>query len=172
LYQAAAAGFTYDFEHMRVLYTQSRVLFEQVDDASAVADVLKDQGGMSLLQGDCTEAIRLLLKSMQLCYGLGHKQYMTTGMCLFSLAIGMWREPDPVTASIHSAQLQGAADGLMDAIGLNPWTKTNPIAQMIRQQIRSQVDEEAYEAAWAWGRKLTVAQAIDLVNQLGRNVLP
>jgi hypothetical protein len=171
LYQAAAAGFTYDFEQMRVLYMQSRELFEQVDDTSAVADVLKDQGGMSLLQGDCTEAIRLLLKSVQLCYGLGHKQYMTTGIFLLSLAIGMWREPDPATASIHSAQLQGAVDGLMDAIGLNPWTKTNPIAQMIRQQIRSQVDEEAYEAAWAQGRKLTIAQAIDLAQQLGRDAL-
>ena len=171
LYQGAVAGFTYDFDKMRELYAQSRELFEQVDDTSAVADVLKDQGGMSLLQGNCTEAIRSLLKSMKLCYGLGHKQYMTTGMCLFSLAIGMWREPDPTTASIHSAQLQGAADGFMDAIGLTPWTRTNPIVQMIRQQIRSQVDEQSYEAAWTEGRKLTVEQAIDLAQQLGKDVL-
>jgi tetratricopeptide (TPR) repeat protein len=170
-YLGAAAGFTYDFEKLREFYTQSRELFEQVGDTSAVADVLKDQGGMSLLQGDCTEAIHCLLKSMKLCYGLGHKQYMTTGMCLLSLAFGMRREPDPATASIHSAQLQGAADGLMDAIGLTPWTRTNPIVQMIRQQIRSQVDEQSYEAAWTEGRRLTVEQAIDLAYQLGKDVL-
>jgi tetratricopeptide (TPR) repeat protein len=169
-YLGAVAGFTYDFEQLRELYTQSRELFEQVGDTSAIADVLKDQGGMSLLQGNCTEAIRCLLKSMKLCYGLGHKQYMTTGMCLLSLAFGMRREPDPATASIHSAQLQGAADGLMDAIGLNPWTRTNPMVQMLRQQIRSQVDEQSYEAAWTEGRRLTVEQAIDLANQLGKDV--
>ena len=170
-YLGAAAGLTYDFETMREFYTQSRELFEQVGDTSAVADVLKDQGGMSLLQGNCTEAIDCLLKSMKLCYGLGHKQYMTTGMCLLSLAFGMRREPDPATASIHSAQLQGAADSLMEAIGLRPWTYTNPIAQMIRQQIRSQVDEQSYEAAWTEGRRLTVEQTIDLAYQLGKEVL-
>jgi len=136
-----------------------------------MADVLKDQGGMWLLQGNCTEAIHCLLKSLKLCYGLGHKQYMTTGMCLLSLAIGMRQEPDPETASIHSAQLQGAADGLMDAIGLNPWTRANPLAQMARQQIRSRVDEQLYKAAWNEGRALSVEQAIDLAYRLGEDVI-
>ena len=167
VYLGAAAGFTYDFEKLREFYTQSRELFEQIGDTSAVADVLKDQGGFLLLQGNCAEAIDSLLKSMKLCYELGHKQYMTTGMCLLSLAIGMRQEPDPATASIHSAQLQGAADGLMEAIGLNPWTRENPIVQMVRQQIRSRVDEQRYEAAWNEGRSLTVEQAVDLSYRLG-----
>src|SRR2546421_721286 len=171
VYLAAAAGFTYDFEKLEELYTQSRELFEQIGDTSAVADVLKDQGGLWLLQGNCTEAIHCLLKSLKLCYGLGHKQYMTTGMCLLSLAIGMRQEPDAETASIHSAQLQGAADGLMDAIGLNPWTRANPLAQMARQQIRSRVDEQSYEAAWNEGRALSVEQAIDLAYRLGEDVI-
>jgi len=170
-YLGAAAGFTSDFEHMREFYTQSRELFEQVGDKSAVADVLKDQGGMSLLEGNCTEAIHCLLKSMKLCYELDHKQYMTTGMCLLSLAFGMRGEPDPATASIYSAQLQGAADGLMDAIGLTPWTRTNPFVQMIRQHIRSRVEEQSWQAAWAEGRALTVEQAIGLAYQLGEETL-
>ncbi len=171
VYLAAAAGFTYDFEKLGEFYTQSRELFEQIGDTSAVADVLKDQGGLWLLQGNCTEAIHCLLKSLKLCYGLGHKQYMTTGMCLLSLAIGMRQEPDAETASLHSAQLQGAADGLMDAIGLNPWTRANPLAQMARQQIRSRVDEQSYEAAWNEGRALSVEQAIDLAYRLGEDVI-
>src|SRR5438045_8644657 len=91
---------------------------------------------MLLLEGNCEQAIECLLKSLKLCYELGHKQYMTTGMCLLSLAFGMREKPDPVAASIQSAQLQGAADGLMDAIGTNPWTRSNPIAQMIRSEER------------------------------------
>src|SRR6266567_830519 len=171
-YVGAAAGFTYDFEQMRELYRQSRELFEQVGDTSAVADVLKDQGGMLLLEGKCEQAIQCLLKSMKLCYELGHKQYMTTGMCLLSLAFGMREKPDPATASIHSAQLQGAADGLMDAIGLTPWTRTNPIVQIVRQHIRSRVDEQSWQAAWSAGRALSVEQAIDLACRLGEDQQP
>jgi tetratricopeptide (TPR) repeat protein len=171
-YVGAAAGFTYDFEQMREFYRQSRELFEQVGDTSAVADVLKDQGGMSLLEGNCEQAIQCLLKSLKLCYELGHKQYMTTGMCLLSLAIGMREKPDPATASIHSSQVQGAADGLMDAIGLTPWTRSNPIVQIVRQHIRSRVDEQSWQAALSAGRALSVEQAIDLACRLGENQHP
>ena len=167
---AAAVGFTGDFEHMRSLYTQSRELFEQVGDKSSVADLLKDQGGMSLLEGNCTVAIDCLLKSLKLCYELDHKQHMTTGMCLLSTAFGMSGKPDPASASIHSAQLEGVADSLEEAIGLTPWTKTNPLVQMIRQHIRSQVDEQSWQAAWTAGRALTVEQAIDLVCRLGEDL--
>ncbi len=160
------------WEGMERLYRQSRELFEQVGDTSAVADVLKDQGGMLLLEGNCEQAIQCLLKSMKLCYELGHKQYMTTGMCLLSLAFGMREKPDPATASIHSAQLQGAADGLMDAIGLTPWTRTNPIVQIVRQHIRSRVDEQSWQAAWSAGRALSVEQAIDLACRLGEDQQP
>jgi predicted ATPase/transcriptional regulator with XRE-family HTH domain len=169
-YQGAAAGFSYDFARMRELYTQSRKLFEQVGDTSAVADVLKDQGGMSLLEGNCGEAIECLLKSLKLCYGLGHKQYMTTGMCLLSLAVGMRQQPDAAAASIRSAKLQGVADGLMEAIGFTPWTNDNAYVQMVRQHIRSQVDEHCYEAAWTEGKRLTLEQAIDLAYRLGEDV--
>jgi predicted ATPase/tetratricopeptide (TPR) repeat protein/transcriptional regulator with XRE-family HTH domain len=167
----AASGFTADFEQMQSFYTQSRELSEQVGDKSSTADVLKDQGGMSLLQGKYTEAIDCLLKSIKLCYELDHKQFIATGLGLLSFAFGMRGEPDPVLASIYSAQLQGASEGLMDAIGLTPWTRSHPLVQMVRQQIRSRVDEKRWEAALAAGRALTVEQAIDLAYRLGEDVL-
>jgi predicted ATPase len=167
LYLADAAGFTGDFEHMRSLYTQSRELFEQVGDRSAIADVLKDQGGMSILESRYEESIDCLLKSIQICYKLDHKQYITTGMCLLSTAFGMREKPDPPTASIYSAQLEGAADSLMDTIGLTSWTKTNPFIQMVYQYIRSRVDGQSWETAYTAGRALTVEQAIDLACRIG-----
>jgi predicted ATPase len=166
LYLADAAGFTFDFEQMHSFYAQSRELFEQIGDRSAVADVLKDQGGMSILESKYQESIDCLLKSIQLCYKLDHKQYITTGMCFLSTAIGMREKPDPVQASLYSAQLEGAAHGLKDTIGLNDWTKDNPLYQMVRQYIRSRVDEQSWEDAYTAGRALTVEQAIDLANQL------
>jgi predicted ATPase len=170
LHLAAAVGFIGNFEEMRSFYAQSRELFEQLGDKIAVADLTKDQGAMSLLEGNCTMAIDWLLKSLKLCYELDHKQYMTTGMCWLSIAFGMNGKPDQVTASIHSAQLEGIATSLEETIGLTGWAKDNPLVQMVRQQIRSQVDEQSWEAAVAAGRALTLEQAIDLACRLGEDL--
>jgi predicted ATPase len=163
---AAAAGFTSEFKHMRKYYTQSRELFEQVGDNIAIADLLKDQGGLTILEGNYSEAIDCLLRSMKMCFKLGHKQFIATGLGLLSFAVGLRGEPEPYLASIYSARLGGAAEGLMDAIGLTPWTKSSQLVQMARQFIRSRVDEESWKDAWDEGRALTTEQAVDLANQL------
>jgi hypothetical protein len=79
-------------------------------------------------------------------------------------------EPEPVLASIYSARIGGASESLLDRIGLTPWTKTNSLAQLARQFIRSRVDEESYKAAWAEGRALTIEQAVDLACQVASGV--
>jgi len=38
---------------------------------------------------------------------------------------------------------------------------------MVRQQIRSRVDEQSWQAAWEKGRALTIEQALDLAHRLG-----
>ena len=163
---AAAEGFVSDFKQMRIHYAQSRKLFEQVGDTIALADLLKDQGALTILEGKYSEAIDCLLRSIKLCYKLGHKQFIATGLGSLSFAVGLRGEPEPHLASINSAKLGGAAESLMDAIGLIPWTKTNKLAQMARQFIRSRVDEESWMNAWAEGRNLTVEQAINLACQI------
>src|SRR5260221_1433137 len=165
-YLAAAEGFTSNFEQMRSLYTQSRRLFEQLGDKISIADLLKDQGGLAILEGKFTEAIDLLLKSIKLCYEVGHRQFVAKCMGSLGLPFGVRGKPDPESASIYSAKLSGAAEGLMDAIGLTPWTRTLPLVVMVRQQIRSRVDNQRWEAAWSEGRAFTAKQAIDLAYRL------
>jgi predicted ATPase len=162
---AAAVGFTYDFEQMHLYYAQGRELFEQLGDKSSLADLLKDQGAMALLEGDCKRAIEGLLTSMKMCYEFGHKQHLTTGMCWLSLAVGMSGQPDHATASVHSAKLEGVTSSLEEIVGLTGWTKTHLLIQAVRQQIRSQVDEQSWQAAWDEGRTLTIEQAIELASQ-------
>jgi tetratricopeptide (TPR) repeat protein len=165
-YLAAVAGFTSDFEQMRSYYHQGMELFEQLGDEIAVADFLKDQGGITILEGNYTQAIDCLLRSITLCNDLGHKQFIATGLGSLSFAVGLRGEPEPGLASIYSAQLGGAAEGLMDRIGLTPWTKSNARAQLARALIRSRIDEESWKAAWAEGRTFSAEQAIDLANRL------
>jgi hypothetical protein len=121
---------------------------------------------MMLLERKYVESIDYLLKSIQLSYKLDHKQFITTGMSWLSIAVGMRGEPDVTVASIHAAQLAGAAEGLKEAIGFTSWADTSSLVQAVQQHIRSRVDEESWKAAWTEGRALTVEQAIDLAKQL------
>ncbi|HYX48477.1 MAG TPA: hypothetical protein VE843_01955, partial [Ktedonobacteraceae bacterium] len=163
---AAAEGFISDFKQMRTHYTQSRELFEQVGDIIAIADLLKDQGALTILEGKYSEAIDCLLRSIKLCYKLGHKQFIATGLGSLSFAVGLRGDPEPRLASIYSAKLGGAAEGLMEAIGLIPWTRTSKMVQMARQFIRSRVDDESWVNAWNEGKNFTVEQAINLACQI------
>jgi predicted ATPase/transcriptional regulator with XRE-family HTH domain len=171
IYLGAAAGFTADFERMRYFYGQSQELFEQIGDKSAVADVLKDLGGLSVLEGKYTEAVVCLLKSIKLCYEMGHKQYVATGMMSLAFAVGMRGEPEPRLASIQAARLGGAAESLQNAIGFSSWMKTHPIIEAMLQYIRSRVDEQSWEEALAAGRALNEEQAIELAYSLGEETL-
>ena len=159
-YMGAAAGFMFNFEQMRSFYAQSRELFEQVGDKSAIADVMKDQGGMAVLEGNFTEAITNLLQSIKLSHELGYKQYIATGMCMLGFAVALRGEPDPPTASLQTAQLWGAKDGLMGAIGSSSWLESLPFVQEIIRQIKARVDEASWHAAWLEGYSLTEEQAI------------
>jgi predicted ATPase len=165
---ADAAGFTSDYELADACYERSRQLSAQIGDKSAIADAWKDQGGILLLQSKWSEALACLLKSIQICQEIGHKQYLATGLGLVSFAVGMRKEPDPQTASLDSARMRGAADALMEKIGLTPWTRTSPFIQAVRQLIRSRVDEQDWEAAWQAGYALTLDEAIELAYRLGK----
>ncbi len=166
-YLGAAAGFMSDFRQMETLYEQSLALFAQMGDTSATADVLKDHGAMIILESRLADSIGLLRKSLDLCYRIQQRQYLTTGLCWLSIAVGLHGEPDPTQASLYSAQLKGVVEVLMGSIGLNSWAETHPFIQAIEQYIRGRIDEASWEAARDVGRALTIEQVMDLVNTIG-----
>lgn len=156
------AGFTSEFEDMHRYYTQSQALFERMGDRLSLADLLKDFGGLLILEGRYQESITCLVQSIRMCVEMNHKQYIATGMGWLSFAVGMRKEPDEVTASIHAARLRGLADSLMSDIGMTHWSETLDFTQIVLQHIHSFVDDQAWEQALATGRTLTIEQAIDL----------
>jgi hypothetical protein len=160
-YLGAAAGFTNEFGQMRSYYNQSRELFGQVGDRCAIADVLKDQGGMAILEGNYTEAISDLVESIVLSHKLGYMQFVGTGLGLLGFAVGMRGEPDPVSASLQAAKLWSAANSIQQAVGLySSWLGNIARVQEIILQIRTRVNDEDWRAAWRAGRLLTEEQAI------------
>jgi tetratricopeptide (TPR) repeat protein len=165
-YLGTIAGFTNDFEQMRSFYDQSLALFEQVGDKSAIADLLKDEGGMMTLEGKYTEAVTNLLKSIKMSYELGHKHYITSALGLLGFAVGLREEPDPYSASLKAAQLWGAAEGRHYVTGFTPWLSNLRAVQEAIILIRSRVDDQSWKTAWKAGRAMNEEQAIALVCSL------
>ena len=165
-YLASVEGFTGEFERMHECYAESKTLFEQVGDRCAIADLLKDKGGMMILEGKFLESYDSLLQSLQLCYELDHKQFITTGLGLLSFTAGVLAQPDPEQASINSALFGGAADSLMESSGFVPWTKTNDFIKSIRAYIRARIPETRWQEAWNAGRAMTVEQALELAQRI------
>jgi len=162
LYLGSATGFTNDFERMHSLFEQSKALFEQIGDTLALADLLKDRGGMAILEGHYDEAIAYLLQSIPRSYGLGYKQFIATAMGLLAFAVGARGEPDPVSASVQSAQLWGAAESIQITIGTSPWLRNFPFAIALFFQIHDRVDRASWKMAWRTGKSLTTEQAVAL----------
>lgn len=167
---AATAGFMFDFEQARLYYARCRELFERIGDRAGVADAWKDQGGILLLAGEPQEAITCLITSVRICRDLDHKQYLATALGSLSFAFGLYEVPDAETASLNSAQVQGAAESLMATIGLTPWTDTTPLIQMVRDQIRDHAALERWQAAFNAGYALTLEQALELVLNLAQQL--
>jgi predicted ATPase len=159
-YLGTTEGFSSDFEQMRACYARSKAIFEQLDDKIAIADLLKDRGGMAILEGHYEEAIAYLVQSLPLSHELGYKQYLATGMGSLGFAIGARGEPDPVSASLQTAQLWGAVESIHHSIGSSTWITKLPLAQILFIQIRSRVDDESWKTAWRKGRTLSEEEAI------------
>ncbi len=159
-YMGAAAGFAFEFEQMRSFYTQSREIFERLGDRSALADVLKDEGGMAIIEGNYSKAIANLLKSIELSHELGYRHFIATGTCLLCLAVGMQAEPDPRSASVQAATVWGIKDQLMATMGSGSWIEKLPIAQDMIRQIRARIDDVEWEDAYRKGRGFPEEQAV------------
>ncbi len=166
-YLGSVAGFfSSDFEQMRLLHAQSVELFEQAGDQSAIADLLKDQGGLMILEGKYSQSIESLLKSIKISHELGHKQFITTALGWLGFAAGLRELPDPTSASLQAAQLWGAAEGRQSNTGFTPWIKNIDFIQQVMLFIKSRVDEESWNAAYNAGKDMSEEQAIEFARSL------
>ena len=154
------AGFACDFDLMRSYHNQSKEIFERLGDSSAIADLLKDQGGIMILERNLTGAISNLVQSIEMSQKLDYKQFIGTGMGLLGFAVGIREKPDAREASVQALQLWGASSGLLGSIGSIPWLSNFPVVPEMIVKIRSRLDEKTLKEAYRRGRLLTVEQAM------------
>ncbi|HLH63300.1 MAG TPA: NB-ARC domain-containing protein [Ktedonobacteraceae bacterium] len=159
-YLGTVAAFLGDFEQMRLLHAQALDLFEREGDRSAIADLLKDQGGLVILESKYDESIGKLIQSLQISHELDHKQYITTALGWLGFAVGLRGLPDPESASLQAAKVWGAAEGRQSNTGFTPWIKNIGFIEQVKLYIQSRVDEELWNAAYNAGKDMSEEEAI------------
>jgi predicted ATPase len=133
-------------------FQQALILFRELGYYRNMAWALRGLGRAAHMQGDDVRAFALLVESMT---SFGERQeWLGVGACLAAIA-GVWgSRGQPARA----ARLFGASQGLRG-------TSAAPIGAVVDYardvaNVRSQLDESTFAAAWDEGRAMTVEQAI------------
>jgi tetratricopeptide (TPR) repeat protein len=161
-------------EHERAaeLYEESLALFRELGRTSGVAWSLSGLGSVALHQQEYARAATLLKESLALFRELGDKPGIGTrgGLadCLERLARVAVAEGQPERA----ARLLGAAEALRDALGAPLPPADGAEYQRDVTVIRAGLGEEAFAAAWAAGRAMSLEEAVTVALQEPRASLP
>ena len=143
-----------DYGGAHVLYEESLAIGRELGHKSGVAISLLSLGNVTSEQGDYIRARVLLKESMAIGRGLGHKAVIVFGLEAFaSLARKEAREE-------RCVRLWGVAAALRETIGspLSPAEREKQERDMTA--VRERMAENAFAAAWAQGRAMTIELAL------------
>jgi DNA-binding CsgD family transcriptional regulator/tetratricopeptide (TPR) repeat protein len=138
-----------DVARARSLVEESQVLFKEAGGRGRMAEVFAVQGLISLGEGDFPAARALLEEGFKLSLELDNK--WTIAWCLEGLAAVAAAQGEPVRA----VRFMGAAQALREAIGTPLLSLSQAMHDMTFTSTRTQLGEQAFDAAWAEGRTMT-----------------
>jgi non-specific serine/threonine protein kinase len=151
-----AAVFLNDYADGIPLLEESLALQRNLKDTMGIAWSMLALGTARLLNNDTDAAAQLLAESLTLYRQSNNKWYIAG--CLEGLASVASARHEPERA----ARLLGAHDQLVDEMGAKiPVFWERAIRQPLLADLHSQLDEAAFNSAWAVGRKMTMEQAIE-----------
>ncbi len=129
----------------------------------AASVALYNLAQVALLREDHEQATRMLEEGVTLSEQMRNRANISYFVEGLAVAAGAQELAE------RSTRLFGAAEGLMEAVGapVYNYVKVDPsLYQRTKSSARSQLGEEAFEAAWAEGRAMTLEQAVEYA--LGR----
>jgi predicted ATPase/Tfp pilus assembly protein PilF len=138
-----------DFDRATALFKESLELNQRLEDARAVASNLSNLGLMALYRGDYTSASDLYVDSLVAFNELGYARGVAESLEGLAAVAGVEGRPR------DAARLFGQAEMLREALGapLLPADRSRYTATSAAA--REQLDEEAWNTAWAEGRALS-----------------
>ncbi len=136
------------------LLAESLVLHRQLQDKGAIAANLDNLGDVALEEGDLTAAQQHFRESLSLRRELGSKGRLAYGL------EGLAKTAGAAGDGERAARLFGAAATLRGTIG----SPMPPALRLVYEQYlavaRAQLAPAAWDAAWADGQRMPVAQAV------------
>ena len=152
-----AALDAYDYEQAIALPEQSLALHRELGDSNGVVVSLTALGMTTLEAGEPERAKPYFEENLRLLRNTGHR--FGIAYCLLGLAGVAGEQLQPERA----ARLWGAAEDLRETIGmsLSPFDRTHYAYEARVAAARSRLGEAAFEVAWAEGKAMSQAEAIE-----------
>jgi predicted ATPase/tRNA A-37 threonylcarbamoyl transferase component Bud32 len=153
-----------DVTAARSLLEESLVLFKEVGERGRIAEVLLGLGVLlSFSQGDYAAARALMEESLKIALELNYKWDIAG--CLEGLAAVVAAQGEPVRA----VWFMSAAQALRQAIRTPLPSLSQAGHEFTMASVRTQLGEQAFDAAWAEGRAMTPEQALAKAERYGPN---
>ena len=139
-----------DYARAIVYHDEAVKLAKAIENKADIHIVLWETGTSWLFCGDCEQAQQLYMESLTMSKEAVHCAYCLEG---FSGIASAKKQPE------RAARLLGAAGALRDTAH-RPRIDSEDYYRHILNMTRAQLDEPAFNAAWAEGRAMTLEQAL------------
>ncbi len=148
-----------DYGRARAFFDESLFRLRELGDKWQIGLVLEHAGLAAVKQGDFAQAQAALMDSLQLHAEADHPYGVARSLGLLgTLASAQGKH-------VRAARLCSAAQALRDLKEMTLAPLDRPIYEKTLADIRSQLDEAAFAAAWAEGQAMTLADALVYVAQ-------
>jgi predicted ATPase len=152
-----------DHDRAISVFEEALAMARQGGNMHAASVALYNLAQVALLRDDHEQATRILEEGVTLSEQMRDRANLSYFVEGLAVAAGAQELAE------RSTRLFGAAEGLMEAVGapVYNYVKVDPsLYQRTKASARSQLGEEAFEAAWPEGRAMTFEQAVEYA--LGR----
>ena len=143
-----------DYDHAGALYKEALPLLEATGYKSDIPALLHNLGYVYLSTGDHEQATSLFTDSLVLQKELGNKAGIAECLAGCAAVAGVGGQP------ARAARLFGATHALREAIGAGLWPGERIECERNLASARAQLDNDAWDKAWAEGRAMPLEQAV------------
>jgi non-specific serine/threonine protein kinase len=144
-----------DYERAMALNEEAAALAREQGDKYRLHYSLDNLGWAALMRGDHRHARASFRENLVLCQELHDKLIASESLEGLACILGARRNAE------RTAKLFGAAETLREAVGFSQSSAQRALREPYLAAARSQLDEAAWEAAFAEGQKMTFEEAVE-----------
>ncbi len=152
-----------DYAKAAEMYDEGVQLCRQIGDKADEGLLVGNIGWLALKQNNYASATRQMLQAIRLFQELGDHEY--TVSCVYFMGYLASAQQQPARA----VKLFGASDALLRAFNITLPGSDQPEFEHWLAVARAQLDEKAYQAAWAAGQALSFEEAVAYAMNVNSN---